>query len=118
MDKTKVIKETFKVMESLGNFLMRRKRPPWVREKVENDKKVRNSWQYALWRNAVLRRDNYACVMCGDDRRSKLQVDHIKPFSLFPELRFAIDNGRTLCEECHKKTKTYGGNMKKWKRKR
>jgi hypothetical protein len=38
----------------------------------------------------------------------KLNVDHIKPFSLFPELRFDIKNGRTLCLLCHTKTDTFG----------
>jgi 5-methylcytosine-specific restriction endonuclease McrA len=72
---------------------------------------IRKSLEYKLWRIAVFERDNYTCIWCG--KRSKkgikviLNADHIKPFAFFPELRFAIDNGRTLCDECHKKTNTY-----------
>lgn len=65
--------------------------------------KIRNSVEMKLWREAVFKRDNYMCIFGGKEHGSKLQADHIKPFALFPELRFAIDNGRTLCEDCHKK---------------
>lgn len=68
---------------------------------------IRHSKEYSLWRNSVLEKDNYTCQMCFK-RGGKLQADHIKPFALYPELRFAIDNGRTLCVECHRKTDTYG----------
>lgn len=74
---------------------------------------IRRSLNYRLWRKSVFERDNYACIWCGQ-RGGKLNADHIKPFSLFPELRFAIDNGRTLCVDCHKKTDTYGEKVKKF----
>jgi len=74
------------------------------------NEKIRKSIEYKLWRKAVYERDNYTCVWCGDNTSGNLNADHIKPFALFPELRFAIDNGRTLCKECHRKTETYGWN--------
>ena len=49
------------------------------------------------------------CVaaMADNGKKIVLHADHIKPFAFFPKLRFAIDNGRTLCIDCHKKTDTY-----------
>lgn len=67
---------------------------------------IRQTSEYKLWREAVFMRDNWTCCGCGV-RGGTLQAHHIKPFALFPELRFAIDNGSTLCIECHKKTDTY-----------
>lgn len=78
------------------------------------DKKVRQSAKYKAWRTLVFERDNYTCTGCGDhnyEGRGKslaLHADHIQPFALFPELRFEVSNGRTLCVPCHKKTGTYG----------
>ena len=70
------------------------------------------SRKYKNWRESVFKRDNYTCTWC-DQKRGYLEADHIKPFAYFPKLRFEINNGRTLCRECHKSTDTYGYKAKK-----
>jgi hypothetical protein len=79
----------------------------WKGGLTEKNKQIRKSFEYKIWRKAVFERDNYTCIWCGN-KGVEIQADHIKPFCLFPELRFAIDNGRTLCRDCHLKTNTWG----------
>lgn len=62
--------------------------------------------EYRHWRKQVFERDNYTCVLCSKVG-GELNADHIKPFSLYPELIFNLSNGRTLCSPCHRKTPTY-----------
>lgn len=69
--------------------------------------RLRRSATYKRWRKSVFERDRYTCQECGN-RGGYLNADHIKPFALFPALRFDVTNGRTLCVPCHRKTETYG----------
>ena len=84
------------------------KNPNWKGGITPVNHKIRTSLEYKLWRKAVFERDNYTCIWCVYNKGHNLNADHIKPFAHYPELRFAIDNGRTLCESCHKKTDTFG----------
>ncbi|MCX6776228.1 MAG: HNH endonuclease [Candidatus Micrarchaeota archaeon] len=65
---------------------------------------LHNSLEYQRWRKTTFERDNYTCQKCGQ-RGIKLGVHHIKPFAQFPELRLDINNGITLCKDCHNQTK-------------
>lgn len=69
--------------------------------------KIRKSSRYLEWRKKVFIRDDYRCQACGK-RGGNLHADHVMPFSLYPELRLEVLNGRTLCVPCHRKTDTYG----------
>lgn len=89
---------------------------------------------YAKWRKSVFERDKYTCQECrikfikGFTGSVELNADHIKPFALIvrenniktmeqalncKEL-WDINNGRTLCIPCHKKTDTWGYNYNNW----
>jgi len=63
---------------------------------------IRMSIEYRLWRESVFARDGWTCKKCNK-KGAYLHPHHIKNFSEHPELRFAIDNGITLCKKCHMK---------------
>lgn len=77
--------------------------PNW-RGGISNFRKAAMSTlEYKEWRRVVFERDNYTCLHCSKCG-SILNADHIKPWAYFPELRYDVTNGRTLCLNCHKKT--------------
>lgn len=59
-----------------------------------------NRYRYKKWRSDVLKRDNYTCQSCGL-RGGKLTAHHIKAWAEYPDSRYDVDNGLTLCCPCH-----------------
>lgn len=66
--------------------------------------RLRRSPMYMKWVKAIYSRDDYTCQMCGAIDKC-LNANHIKRFADFPDLRFEVTNGITLCEDCHKSIK-------------
>lgn len=87
------------VRRKISKGMMGEKNPAWKGGVTPLKRKRYRSVEYKLWREAVRKRDNFTCQACGN--RSNLEVHHIKPVSLFPDLIYAINNGITLCKKCH-----------------
>ena len=63
---------------------------------------IGNEWRRL--RVKVLEKYNCKCMMCGrspKDHGIVIHVDHIKPKSLFPELKLEESNLQILCEDCN-----------------
>ena len=62
-----------------------------------------NEYMYALnyWSKTIKKLDNHICKLC--DSKIKLNAHHIMPKNDFPKLSLNIDNGITLCNNCHGK---------------
>lgn len=72
--------------------------------------------EYTEWRTAVFERDDFTCQYCGDNRGGNLVAHHFESYTDNPELRTLLENGITLCEECHKNFHHqygYGNNTRK-----
>ena len=77
-----------------------RKNPNWKGGITPENLKIRASIEFRLWREANFARDNWTCQKCKK-KGGRLHSHHIQNFAQYPELRFAINNGRTLCRKCH-----------------
>lgn len=76
--------------------------PAWKGGVSKINERIRKSKKMKEWREAVFMRDNYTCQDCHK-KGGVLNAHHIVLFSTNKKLATDINNGTTLCEECHKK---------------
>jgi hypothetical protein len=114
-----------KIRNSMVGKIAGDKNPAWKGGVNSLILQIRSSYKSRQWRSDCFYRDDFTCQRCGN-RGGKLQVDHIEAFSLIfyrnkiKSLQDALDceefwninNGRTLCTGCHRKTESYGKNTR------
>jgi hypothetical protein len=78
------------------------KHPNW-KGGITQDERHFNRLDYKFFRSKVFERDNWTCQTCGNrGGEVKLEIHHKKGWKEYPKLRFDLNNGVTLCENCHK----------------
>lgn len=78
------------------------KSPHWIEDRTQLAKRQeRNDMAYKEWKRQVWIRDNYKCKMRNCDCKGKIIAHHILGWSFFPELRYEVNNGITLCQFHH-----------------
>jgi 5-methylcytosine-specific restriction endonuclease McrA len=70
-----------------------------IEQWIDEDRK---SQEYNEWRSFIFQRDGWKCQHC-QAIGGELNAHHIKHYKDFPELRLNVNNGITLCLDCHKK---------------
>lgn len=91
------VKEHYKQMQ----YCILHPRRGWKDPGAMAARQIRNSAEYAEWRLSVYKRDGFRCQACGRVG-GVIHAHHIKHFATHPEYRLDLNNGITLCKECHK----------------
>lgn len=86
---------------------------------------IRKCFKYRQWVSDIFMRDDYVCQNCGV-KGGILNAHHIKSFSLIVrennidtvekaiecEELWNLNNGQTLCIDCHRKTDNFAGSSR------
>ena len=103
-EKLRVIQSTEEYREKSSVAKRGSNNPMWNNdlsdEEREKQREGRRSPEDYFFRTHVLQRDNYTCQKCGA-HDATLNAHHILNYKDNPELRYDVNNGITLCTNCH-----------------
>lgn len=86
------------------NVLKGENHPYWVKDRtllINRDRSTINEINYRNWRWIVFERDKFKCKITDHNCKSQLEAHHILTWKDYPELRYDINNGITLCHYHH-----------------
>lgn len=76
----------------------------WIEDRSKLKKRdERNDVAYQEWRKSVWSRDGFICRLRDVNCGGRIEAHHILSWRNFPELRYEINNGITLCHAHHPK---------------
>jgi hypothetical protein len=73
----------------------------WKGGITRGNQTLRKSRTARQWRKIVLLRDKSTCLMCGFTATRYMRAHHVLPWAKYPQYRFLVGNGMTLCFWCH-----------------
>ncbi len=81
----------------------------WIKDRslLKDDNKDRGGQLSRDWGRNVKFRDSWKCRIANENCSGRPEAHHILSWANYPELRYNLDNGRTLCKKCHKKKTAY-----------
>jgi hypothetical protein len=77
--------------------------PRWIKDRLllKDDSKDRGGQLHREWSNSVKKRDGWKCRISNLQCRGRLEAHHILSWTRYPNLKYEIKNGITLCHFHH-----------------
>lgn len=85
----------------LNNVQKGENHPRWKGGTKSRDKQSLHNPPYREWRMSVYKRDGFKCRIANKECSGQLEAHHILRWSSYPELRYELNNGITLCLAHH-----------------
>ena len=83
--------------------IIKENHPNWNPNLTDEERELkRATYENEQWRKSVFERDKFACQHCFDDTGGNLEAHHLYSWHAHESLRYEVNNGVTLCEQCHK----------------
>lgn len=75
----------------------------WIKDRTQlkDDSKERGGQLHREWSNSIKKRDGWKCRIADESCNGRIEAHHILGWSEYPELRYQINNGITLCHAHH-----------------
>lgn len=82
--------------------LLGEKSPHWIKDRTQIKRQTeRNNPNDKKWKYDVYKRDKWRCKLANKDCKGRLEAHHILSWKDYPELRYVVNNGITLCRAHH-----------------